>query len=80
MCSQIAEAVKAGNYEFDTLVLSVSLPAQLCVREVSMVVCVCMNHAYIFCEDQKLERYSTCGDQKVNYEDKMLVHEFEGIF
>uniref|UniRef100_A0A3Q0RL87 tRNA pseudouridine synthase Pus10 n=1 Tax=Amphilophus citrinellus TaxID=61819 RepID=A0A3Q0RL87_AMPCI len=31
--SQIAEAVKAGNYEFDTLVLSLSLPAQLCVRE-----------------------------------------------
>ncbi|XP_026027843.1 tRNA pseudouridine synthase Pus10 isoform X2 [Astatotilapia calliptera] len=30
---KIAEAVKAGNYEFDTLVLSVSLPAQLCVRE-----------------------------------------------
>uniref|UniRef100_A0AAX7TC20 tRNA pseudouridine synthase Pus10 n=1 Tax=Astatotilapia calliptera TaxID=8154 RepID=A0AAX7TC20_ASTCA len=25
--------MKAGNYEFDTLVLSVSLPAQLCVRE-----------------------------------------------
>lgn len=72
MCSQIAEAVKAGNYQFDTLVLSVSLPAQLCVREVSMVVCVCMNHAYIFCEDQKLEWYYTCGD-KVNYEDKMLV-------
>uniref|UniRef100_UPI0037E8E97D tRNA pseudouridine synthase Pus10 n=1 Tax=Semicossyphus pulcher TaxID=241346 RepID=UPI0037E8E97D len=30
---KIAEAVKAGKYEFDTLVLSVSLPAQLCVRE-----------------------------------------------
>lgn len=30
---KIAEAVKAGNYEFDTLVLSLSLPAQLCVRE-----------------------------------------------
>ncbi|KAF7645991.1 hypothetical protein LDENG_00195340 [Lucifuga dentata] len=30
---KIAEAVKAENYEFDTLVLSVSLPAQLCVRE-----------------------------------------------
>ncbi|KAM3624573.1 uncharacterized protein V6R79_025059 [Siganus canaliculatus] len=30
---KIAEAVKAEQYEFDTLVLSVSLPAQLCVRE-----------------------------------------------
>uniref|UniRef100_A0A3Q1EC55 tRNA pseudouridine synthase Pus10 n=1 Tax=Acanthochromis polyacanthus TaxID=80966 RepID=A0A3Q1EC55_9TELE len=30
---KIAEAVKAKSYEFDTLVLSVSLPAQLCVRE-----------------------------------------------
>ncbi|XP_054461095.1 LOW QUALITY PROTEIN: putative tRNA pseudouridine synthase Pus10 [Anoplopoma fimbria] len=30
---KIAERVKAGEYEFDTLVLSVSLPAQLCVRE-----------------------------------------------
>ncbi|KAM9857412.1 tRNA pseudouridine synthase Pus10 [Aulostomus maculatus] len=30
---RIADAVKKGNYEFDTLVLSVSLPAQLCVRE-----------------------------------------------
>ncbi|XP_041640289.1 putative tRNA pseudouridine synthase Pus10 [Cheilinus undulatus] len=30
---KIAEAVKAEKYEFDTLVLSVSLPAQLCVRE-----------------------------------------------
>lgn len=30
---KIAEAVKAGKYEFDSLVLSVSLPAQLCVRE-----------------------------------------------
>ncbi|XP_029019592.1 putative tRNA pseudouridine synthase Pus10 isoform X2 [Betta splendens] len=30
---KIAEAVKAQNYEFDSLVLSVSLPAQLCVRE-----------------------------------------------
>lgn len=30
---KIAEAVKAENYEFDSLVLSVSLPAQLCVRE-----------------------------------------------
>uniref|UniRef100_A0AAQ4R8I7 tRNA pseudouridine(55) synthase n=1 Tax=Gasterosteus aculeatus aculeatus TaxID=481459 RepID=A0AAQ4R8I7_GASAC len=29
----IAERVKEGEYEFDTLVLSVSLPAQLCVRE-----------------------------------------------
>uniref|UniRef100_A0A3Q3NLC3 tRNA pseudouridine synthase Pus10 n=1 Tax=Mastacembelus armatus TaxID=205130 RepID=A0A3Q3NLC3_9TELE len=34
--SQIAEAVKAEKYEFDTMVLSVSLPAQLCVREVSV--------------------------------------------
>lgn len=34
--SQIAQAVKAEKYEFDTLVLSVSLPAQLCVREVSV--------------------------------------------
>lgn len=33
--SQIAETVKAQNYEFDSLVLSISLPAQLCVREVS---------------------------------------------
>uniref|UniRef100_A0A672G2B8 tRNA pseudouridine synthase Pus10 n=1 Tax=Salarias fasciatus TaxID=181472 RepID=A0A672G2B8_SALFA len=31
---QIAEAVKSENYEFDAMVLSVSLPAQLCVREV----------------------------------------------
>lgn len=30
---KIAEAVKRENYKFDTLVLSVSLPAQLCVRE-----------------------------------------------
>ncbi|XP_075871759.1 tRNA pseudouridine synthase Pus10 [Nelusetta ayraudi] len=30
---KIAEAVKAETYEFDSLVLSVSLPAQLCVRE-----------------------------------------------
>ncbi|KAM8878467.1 tRNA pseudouridine synthase Pus10 isoform 2-T2 [Spinachia spinachia] len=30
---KIAERVKEGEYEFDTLVLSVSLPAQLCVRE-----------------------------------------------
>lgn len=30
---KVAEAVKAEKYEFDTLVLSVSLPAQLCVRE-----------------------------------------------
>lgn len=37
--SQIAEAVKAQNYEFDTLVLSVSLPAQLCVREVRVCLC-----------------------------------------
>lgn len=33
---KIAEAVKAETYEFDSLVLSVSLPAQLCVREVSL--------------------------------------------
>lgn len=30
---KMVEAVKTENYEFDTLVLSVSLPAQLCVRE-----------------------------------------------
>ncbi|XP_041820487.1 putative tRNA pseudouridine synthase Pus10 isoform X1 [Chelmon rostratus] len=30
---KIAEAVTAEKYEFDSLVLSVSLPAQLCVRE-----------------------------------------------
>ncbi|XP_074549002.1 tRNA pseudouridine synthase Pus10 isoform X2 [Halichoeres trimaculatus] len=30
---KIAKAVKAEKYEFDSLVLSVSLPAQLCVRE-----------------------------------------------
>ncbi|XP_061581213.1 putative tRNA pseudouridine synthase Pus10 [Cololabis saira] len=30
---KIAEAVKFQNYQFDTLVLSISLPAQLCVRE-----------------------------------------------
>ncbi|XP_034093166.1 tRNA pseudouridine synthase Pus10-like [Gymnodraco acuticeps] len=30
---KIAEKVKAEKYEFETLVLSVSLPAQLCVRE-----------------------------------------------
>lgn len=33
---KIAEAVKAEKYEFDSLVLSVSLPAQLCVREHSV--------------------------------------------
>lgn len=33
---KIAEVVKAETYEFDSLVLSVSLPAQLCVREVSL--------------------------------------------
>lgn len=31
---QISDAVKTENYQFDTLVLSVSLPAQLSVREV----------------------------------------------
>ncbi|KAM7419862.1 hypothetical protein PAMA_016799 [Pampus argenteus] len=31
--AKIAEAVKTENYKFDTMVLSVSLPAQLCVRE-----------------------------------------------
>lgn len=35
-CPQIAAAVKAEKYEFDSLVLSVSLPPQLCVREVSL--------------------------------------------
>uniref|UniRef100_A0A8C9Z063 tRNA pseudouridine synthase Pus10 n=1 Tax=Sander lucioperca TaxID=283035 RepID=A0A8C9Z063_SANLU len=30
---KVSEKVKAEKYEFDTLVLSVSLPAQLCVRE-----------------------------------------------
>lgn len=80
MCSQIAEAVKAGNYEFDTLVLSVSLPAQLCVREVSMVVCVCMNHAYIFCEDQKLEWYYTCGNQQPLWGQNAQPHEFGDMF
>lgn len=35
LCRQIAAAVKAQGYEFDSLVLSVSLPAQLGVREVS---------------------------------------------
>ncbi|CAN9493108.1 unnamed protein product [Ophioblennius macclurei] len=30
---KVADAVKSENYEFDTMVLSVSLPAQLCVRE-----------------------------------------------
>ncbi|KAM4611487.1 tRNA pseudouridine synthase Pus10 [Polymixia lowei] len=30
---KMAEAVKAENYQFDCIVLSVSLPAQLCVRE-----------------------------------------------
>lgn len=33
LAAKMAEAVRAENYEFDTLVLSVSLPAQLCVRE-----------------------------------------------
>lgn len=42
MFLQIAEAVKKENYEFDTLVLSVSLPAQLCVREVRVCVCLCV--------------------------------------
>lgn len=36
LCRQIAAAVKEEQYEFDSLVLSVSLPAQLCVREVSL--------------------------------------------
>uniref|UniRef100_A0A3P9L2Z0 tRNA pseudouridine(55) synthase n=1 Tax=Oryzias latipes TaxID=8090 RepID=A0A3P9L2Z0_ORYLA len=31
--TQIADTVKAQKYEFDSLVLSISLPAQLCVRE-----------------------------------------------
>ncbi|XP_037545928.1 putative tRNA pseudouridine synthase Pus10 [Nematolebias whitei] len=31
--AKVAEAVREGNYDFDTLLLSVSLPAQLCVRE-----------------------------------------------
>uniref|UniRef100_A0A665TNB8 tRNA pseudouridine synthase Pus10 n=1 Tax=Echeneis naucrates TaxID=173247 RepID=A0A665TNB8_ECHNA len=31
--AKVSETVKAQNYQFDTLVLSVSLPAQLCVRE-----------------------------------------------
>nr|XP_015832595.2 putative tRNA pseudouridine synthase Pus10 [Nothobranchius furzeri]XP_015832597.2 putative tRNA pseudouridine synthase Pus10 [Nothobranchius furzeri]XP_015832598.2 putative tRNA pseudouridine synthase Pus10 [Nothobranchius furzeri]XP_015832599.2 putative tRNA pseudouridine synthase Pus10 [Nothobranchius furzeri] len=31
--TKISETVKKEKYEFDTLVLSVSLPAQLCVRE-----------------------------------------------
>ncbi|XP_068451707.1 tRNA pseudouridine synthase Pus10 [Clinocottus analis] len=31
--AKISERVKAEKYEFDSLVLSVSLPAQLCVRE-----------------------------------------------
>uniref|UniRef100_A0A8C7QSL2 tRNA pseudouridine synthase Pus10 n=1 Tax=Oncorhynchus mykiss TaxID=8022 RepID=A0A8C7QSL2_ONCMY len=34
-CDEISEVVKAKNYQFDTMVLSVSLPAQLSVREVS---------------------------------------------
>ncbi|KAJ0051079.1 hypothetical protein NL108_012251, partial [Boleophthalmus pectinirostris] len=33
LASKVAEAIKTENYEFDSLVLSVSLPAQLCVRE-----------------------------------------------
>ncbi|XP_072319651.1 tRNA pseudouridine synthase Pus10 [Eucyclogobius newberryi] len=33
LASKLAEAVRAENYDFDSLVLSVSLPAQLCVRE-----------------------------------------------
>uniref|UniRef100_A0A8C5HNB9 tRNA pseudouridine synthase Pus10 n=1 Tax=Gouania willdenowi TaxID=441366 RepID=A0A8C5HNB9_GOUWI len=36
--SQIAQTIKSEDYQFDTLVLSVSLPAQLCVREVSFYV------------------------------------------
>lgn len=36
LCRQLAAAVKAQQFEFDSLVLSVSLPAQLCVREVSL--------------------------------------------
>ena len=35
LCVQISDVVKAKNYQFDTMVLSVSLPAQLSVREVS---------------------------------------------
>uniref|UniRef100_A0AAV2LPI9 non-specific serine/threonine protein kinase n=1 Tax=Knipowitschia caucasica TaxID=637954 RepID=A0AAV2LPI9_KNICA len=33
LASKVAETVTTENYEFDSLVLSVSLPAQLCVRE-----------------------------------------------
>ncbi|XP_056136959.1 putative tRNA pseudouridine synthase Pus10 [Lampris incognitus] len=33
---KVSEAVKKENYKFDTMVLSVSLPAQLCVREHSL--------------------------------------------
>lgn len=32
---QVSDAVKKQQYEFDSLVLTVSLPAQLSVREVS---------------------------------------------
>lgn len=36
VCLQIADAVKKEKYQVDTLVLSISLPAQMCVREVSV--------------------------------------------
>uniref|UniRef100_A0A3P8Y9B4 tRNA pseudouridine synthase Pus10 n=1 Tax=Esox lucius TaxID=8010 RepID=A0A3P8Y9B4_ESOLU len=35
--TKISEVVKAENYQFDTMVLSVSLPAQLSVREVNVL-------------------------------------------
>uniref|UniRef100_A0A3B5A198 tRNA pseudouridine synthase Pus10 n=1 Tax=Stegastes partitus TaxID=144197 RepID=A0A3B5A198_9TELE len=50
---KVSEAVKAESYEFDTLVLSVSLPAQLCVREVS--VCVCVEKGLVFDKDDVIQ-------------------------
>lgn len=54
--SQIADTVKAQKYEFDSLVLSISLPAQLCVREVSesgasvvaVISCIPVTRAVVF--------------------------------
>ncbi|XP_011480821.1 putative tRNA pseudouridine synthase Pus10 isoform X1 [Oryzias latipes] len=53
---KIADTVKAQKYEFDSLVLSISLPAQLCVREVSesgasvvaVISCIPVTRAVVF--------------------------------
>uniref|UniRef100_A0A665TGH4 tRNA pseudouridine synthase Pus10 n=1 Tax=Echeneis naucrates TaxID=173247 RepID=A0A665TGH4_ECHNA len=55
VCLCIAETVKAQNYQFDTLVLSVSLPAQLCVREVSVCPCVSVQKGLTLDKDDVIQ-------------------------